>query len=177
MTYKEYLLMKKKYMGTQSNNDNNIQNNTMYNIYPKIEEEKKQPVINKDEGKNKIRSKSKHDRIRNYYWGEENQDSKVPEETKEYKSTYETNYDENGNEVLNENLFRNRQTEFKAMRKTYTGKFLPKRDNQKNDIKADTMYNFNINNNKRLDFNSKGHRSYYGGFRKNNSKNNFNKKK
>ena len=181
MTYKEYVLMRKKYMGTEASNENSFHNNTMINIYPKNEEEKKQTYINKDkEKKNKIRSKSKKDIVKNYYWDVENQDSKVPEESKEYKNTYETNYDENGNEVLNENLFRNRQVEYKTMRKTYTGKFLPNKGKQVKDIKGETMYNFNNNinnNNNGLDFKSKGHRSYYGGFRKSNSKNNFKRKK
>ena len=34
MTYKEYISLRKKYMGTEINDDK-AQNNTMYNIYPK----------------------------------------------------------------------------------------------------------------------------------------------
>ena len=168
MTYKEYISLRKKYMGTEPNNDSNIQNNTMYNIYPKDEEEKKQPVYIKNEEKNnKFRSKSKHDKIKNYYLGGDTKEYKIIEETKGYKNPYETNLDENGNEVLNENLFKNNQIEYKTMRKTYTGKFLP---NRKKDIKRETMFNFNAkyNRNVGLDFNNRAHKSYYGGFRKNN---------
>lgn len=166
MTYKEYISLRKKYMGTEPNNDSNIQNNTMYNIYPKDEEEKKPPVYIKNEEKNnKFRSKSKHDKIKNYYLGGDTKEYKINEETKGYKNPYETNLDENGNEVLNENLFKNNQIEYKTMRKTYTGKFLP---NRKKDIKRETMFNFNAkyNRNVGLDFNNRAHKSYYGGFRK-----------
>ena len=38
MTYKEYLLLRKKYMGTEPNN--NIQNNTLYNVYQKMKKKK-----------------------------------------------------------------------------------------------------------------------------------------
>ena len=188
MTYKEYLLLRKKYMDTDINNESSIHNNTMFNIYPKNEEEKRQPVPvvkrveekEKENINNKIRSKSKVEKLRNFYWGEkENKfDSKNNEEAKGCKTLYNTNFDENGNEVLNENLFKNRQVEYKTMRKTYTGKFLPNRGKVRNDIKRETMYNFNSNYNKNngLEFNNKAHKSYYGGFRKNNDKNMFNKK-
>ena len=174
MTYKEYISLRKKYMGTEINDDK-AQNNTMYNIYPKKEEEKIQPIRMRNEEKlNKFRSKSKGDKIKNYYWGgRDDQDSKAMEETKGYKTLYETNFDENGKEVLNENLFKNRQIEYKAMRKTFTGKFLPNKGNPKKDIKGDTLYNFNnkFNSNNGLDFNKKAYKSYYGNFRKNNDKN------
>ena len=68
MTYKEYILLRKKYM--EEDNKSKIHNNTMYNVYPKNEdeEEEKQPKTVKNEDKyNKIRSKSKNDKIRNYY--------------------------------------------------------------------------------------------------------------
>ena len=174
MTYKEYISLRKKYMGIEINEDK-AQNNTMYNIYPKKEEEKIQPIPMRNEEKlNKFRSKSKGDKIKNYYWsGRDDQDSKAMEETKGYKTLYETNFDENGKEVLNENLFKNRQIEYKAMRKTFTGKFLPNKGNRKKDIKGDTLYNFNnkFNSNNGLDFNKKAYKSYYGNFRKNNEKN------
>ena len=178
MTYKEYISLRKKYMGTESNNDSTLQNNTMYNIYPKNEEEKKQPIPIKNEETNKFRSKSKHDKIRNYYLGGDTKEYKIIEETKGNKTPYEMNFDENGNEVLNENLFRNKQIEYKTMRKTYTGKFLPNRGNKKNDIKRETMFNFNskYNSNNGLDMNNRGHKSYYGGFR-NNDRNLLNGKK
>ncbi len=169
MTYKEYISLRKKYMGTEIN-DNNIQNNTMHNIYPKKEEEKKQSLPMRNEEKiNKYRSKSKGDKIKNFFWGgRDEQDSKNMEETKGYKTLYETNFDENGKEVLNENLFKNRQIEYKTMRKTFTGKFLP---NKKKDIKGETLYNFNNKfNSNGLDFNKRGYKSYYGNFRKNNDK-------
>lgn len=179
MTYKEYLLLRKKYMGTEPNNDNSVQNNTMFNIYPKNEEEK-QPIKYKNEQKiNKIRSKSKNDIIRNNYWKErEKIESKNDEETKGYNAIYGTNLDENGNEVLNENLFKNRQSEYKTMRKTFTGKFLSNRGIQKNDIKRETMYNFNNKyNSNGLEIKNKAHKSYYGGFRKKNGRNLLNEKK
>jgi palmitoyltransferase len=69
MTYKEYISLRKKYMGTEINDDK-AQNNTMYNIYPKKEEEKIQPIPMRNEEKlNKFRSKSKGDKKKNYYWG------------------------------------------------------------------------------------------------------------
>ena len=170
MTYKEYISLRKKYMGTEIN-DNNIQNNTMHNIYPKKQEEKKQSLPMRNEEKiNKYRSKSKGDKIKNFFWGgRDEKDSKNMEETKGYKTLYETNFDENGKEVLNENLFKNRQIEYKTMRKTFTGKFLP---NKKKVIKGETLYNFNnkFNSNNGLDFNKRGYKSYYGNFRKNNDK-------
>jgi hypothetical protein len=172
MTYKEFLSLRKKYMGTEKEIDVSIHNNTMYNVYPKKEEEKKQPIKIKEEEKiSHYRSKSKHDKVRNYYLGD-NQDSKVPEEAKDYNTIYNMNYDENGNEVLNENLFKNRGIEYKTMRKTYTGKFLPIRGTQNKDVKGETMFNFNskFNSNNGLNFNSNGHRSYYGNFRKNTKK-------
>ena len=172
MTYKEFLSLRKKYMGTEKEIDVSIHNNTMYNVYPKKEEEKKQPIKTKEEEKiSHYRSKSKHDKVRNYYLGN-NQDSKVPEEAKDYNTIYNMNYDENGNEVLNENLFKNRGIEYKTMRKTYTGKFLPIRGTQNKDVKGETMFNFNskFNSNNGLNFNSNGHRSYYGNFRKNTKK-------
>ena len=171
MTYKEYILLKKKYMGEEVNRK--TQNNTMYNIYPKNEEEeeeKQTKAIKNEEKYNKIRSKSKNDKIRNYYLSNrDNQESKTAEESKVFKALYETNLDENGKEVLNENLFRNRQIENKTMRKTFTGKFLPNRGNQNKDIKRETFYNFDnkYNNNNGLGFNNnKAYKSYYGGFRK-----------
>ena len=173
MTYKEYILLRKKYMGDEIKNK--AQNNTMYNVYPKNEEEEKQPKTIKNEDKlNKVRSKSKSDKIRNYYLStRDNQETKV-EEFKGFKALYETNLDENGKEVLNENLFRNRQIENKTMRKTFTGKFLPNRGNSKKDAKRETFYNFDnkYNINKGLDSNNnKAYKSYYGGFRKKNEKN------
>lgn len=182
MTYKEYLLLRKKYMETEVNTDSSFQNNTMFNIYPKDEEEKRPPIRKEEENENinKIRSKSKTDKVRNFYWGEkENKlDPKENEEAKGYKTLYNTHYDEKGNEVLNENLFKNKQVEYKTMRKTYTGKFLPHRGHSKNDIKRETMFNFNNNFNKNngLEFNNKAHKSYYGGFRRNNNKNMIDKK-
>ena len=174
MTYKEYISLRKKYMGTEIN-DNNAENNTMYNIYPKKEKEKIQSIPMRNEEKiNKYRSKSKGDKIKNYYCGGgDNKDSKVMEEAKGYKTLYETNLDENGKEVLNENLFKNRQIEYKVMRKTFTGKFLPNKGNPNKDIKNETLYNFNskFNNNNGLEFNKKAHKSYYGNFRKNHDKN------
>lgn len=179
MSYKEYILLRKKYMGTESEIDKSFQNNTMYNVYPKNEEEKQPIIIKEEEDKiNKIRSKSKNEKVRRYYLGN-NQDSKTPEEEKEIKTLYNTNFDENGIEVLNENLFRHKGTEYKTMRKTYTGRFLPNRGNQKKDIKGETMYNFNskYNSNNGLNFNNNAHRSYYGNFRKNKDINMLNKKK
>ena len=172
MTYKEYLSLRKKYMGTEDEKDVSIHNNTMYNVYPKKEEEKKQPIKIKDEEKiNHYRSKSKHEKVRNYFLGD-NQDSKVPEEANDHNTIYKVNYDENGKEVLNENLFKNRGIENKAMRKTFTGKFLSNRGTQSRDVKGETMFNFNskFNSNNGLNFNSTAHRSYYGNFRKNNNK-------
>ena len=173
MTYKEYLLLRKKYMGTEPNN--NIQNNTLYNVYPKNEEEKKQSITMKNEEKSsKYRSKSKGVKIKNYFWGgKDNQEAKVDEEVKGFKSLYETNFDENGKEVLNENLFKNRQIEYKTMRKTFTGKFMTNRNTRK-DIKGETLSNFNSksNNKNGLDFNNnrnRAYKSYYGGFRKKNN--------
>ena len=170
MTYKEYILLRKKYMGEDKNSM--LQNNTMYNVYPKNEEEEeKQPRTIKNEDKyNKLRSKSKNDKIRNYYLSSrDNQESHTTEESKGFKPLYETTLDENGKEVLNENLFRNRQVENKTMRKTFTGKFLPNRGNQKKDVKRETFYNFdnkyNINNGLGSN-NNKAYKSYYGGFRK-----------
>ena len=172
MTYKEYILLRKKYMGTEPNDNKDIKNNTMYNVYPKNEEEKKQPIKVKNEEKNnKYRSKSKGDKIKNYFWdGKDKQETKV-EEVKGYKTLYETNLDENGKEVLNENLFKNRQIEYKAMRKTFTGKFMTNR-NQRKDIKGETLSNFNNKfTNNGLDFNNKNkaYKSYYGGYRKKNN--------
>ena len=172
MTYKEYLSLRKKIMGTENETDVSIHNNTMYNVYPKNEEEKKMPINIKDEEKvNHYRSKSKHDKVRNYNFGD-NQDSKVPEETTNHNTIYNINYDENGNEVLNENLFKNRGIEYKTMRKTYTGKFLTNRGNQNKDMKGETMFNFNskFNSNNGLNFNNNAYRSYYGNFRKNSKK-------
>lgn len=177
MTYKEYISLRKKYMGSDAiNDDKSIHNYTMYNVYPKNEEEKRLTIVEKNI--NKFRSKSKHDKIKNFYLGNDTKEYLINEETKGYKTPYEMNYDENGNEVLNENIFKNKQIEYKTMRKTFTGKFLPNRGAQKNDIKRETMYNFNnkFNRNNGLDFNNRGHKSYYGGFRKNNDKNLFNKK-
>ena len=58
------------------------------------------------------------------------------------------------------------------MRKTFTGKFLSNRGTQNRDVKRETMFNFNskFNSNNGLNFNSNGHRSYYGNFRKNTKK-------
>ena len=172
MTYKEFLSLRKKYMGTENETDVSIHNNAIYNVYPKYEEEKKQPIKNKEEEKTSLyRSKSKHDKVRNYYL-RDNQDSKVTEETKDHKTIYYVNYDENGNEVLNENLFKYRGIEYRTMRKTYTGKFLPNRGTKNRDVKGETIFNFNskFNRNIGLNFNSNGHRSYYGNFRKNSKK-------
>ena len=172
MTYKEFISLRKKYMGTEAETDVSIHNNEIYNVYPKNEEEKKQPVKIKDEEKiSHYRSKSKHDKVRNYYLGD-NQDSKVPEEPNDHNTIYNINYDENGKEVLNENLFKNRGIEYKTMRKTYTGKFLPIRGTQNKDVKGETMFNFNskFNSNNGLNFNNNAYRSYYGNFRKNSKK-------
>ena len=110
-------------MGAESETEVIIHNNTMYNVFPKNEEEKKQPIKIKDEEKiNHFRSKSKHNKVRNYFLGD-NQDFKVLEETNDHNTIYNINYDENGQEVLNENLFKNRGIEYKTMRKTYTGEF------------------------------------------------------
>ena len=166
MTYKEYISLRKKYMG--DNNTSEIHNNTVN--YRENEEEKKNYMF--EERINKIRSKSKNEKIRSKTKNEE--DSKV----KEMSNKYDTNLDENGNEVLNENLFKNRQIEYKKMRKTFTGKFLSnkvisnnnnaKNHNIKRDKKVETAYNFNNRANKAigLDFNKQACKSYYGGFRK-----------
>ena len=164
MTYKEYISLRKKYMGTEIN-DNNIQNNTMHNIYPKKQEEKKQSLPMRNEEKiNKYRSKSKGDKIKNFFWGgRDEKDSKNMEETKGYKTLYETNFDENGKEVLNENLFKYRKNEYKPMRKTFTGNFFQKKGSQQKDKKGEILFNYNNNINDKK--NNNAYKSYYGGFK------------
>ena len=168
MSYKEYILLKKKYMETETYN-NNTNNTCSKNISMNINQEERKIDIknNPKEDKTKIRSKSKSEKIRKYNF-DDNTDNN--NELKETKKLLNTNLDEHGNEVLNENLFKNRQNEYKPMRKTFTGKFFPKKGSQQKDIKRETFYNFNnkFNSNNGLNFNNHAYKSYYGGFKNNN---------
>jgi hypothetical protein len=160
MSYKEYILLRKKYMEKEDNND-------QINSVQIIEEDKRQKIIKKKENKKEIRSKSKSDKIKNYeykkfnYEKSDNEFINVKNEMKETKKLFETNLDEFGNEVLNENLFKYRKTEYKPMRKTFTGNFFQRKGSQQKDKNRETFYNFN-NNTK---INNNAYKSYYGGFK------------
>lgn len=159
MSVREYEILRKKYMGDEP--VSKINDNSMFNIYPKVEEEKGNTVkIITDYGKKNVNSNKTLTVNNNYNWNK-------LEEIKGVNSDY--NLDENGNEVLNENLFRNTtMKDFKSMRSTYSNKFIAKKSSKSKDKKGATMYNFhkkssnNINN-----INSAAGRSYYGGFKKN----------
>ena len=118
MSYKEYILMKNQYMHQYTHTEQNIRkkNNILNNHSEKKE------LDSKKEDKNKIRSKSRYDKIRNYNF--KDNITNVKKEEKKNK-----NYDENGVEVLNENLFKNRK-EYRSFRKTFTGKFFRPKVNQ-----------------------------------------------
>jgi hypothetical protein len=174
MSYKEYLLLRKKYM-EEGNNNNTEKNKTM--ITESKEEEKN--IINKikKEEKIKIRSKSKADKVRKCNYKENNtsidnfEPKEYEEKTTETKILYKTNLDENGKEVLNENLFKYRKKEFsnKQMRKTFTGNFYQRRGSQPKDKKGETFYNYsNKFSNNKTNFNNNAFKSYYGGFKGNN---------
>ena len=165
MSYKEYILLRKKYMEIE---DNNAQINSVQII----EEDKRQKIIKKNENKKEIRSKSKSDKIKNFeykkfnYEKSDNEFINVKNEMKETKKLFETNLDEFGNEVLNENLFKYRKTEYKPMRKTFTGNFFQRKGSQQKDKKGETFYNPKNNfNNKNSNI---AYKSYYGGFKNNN---------
>ena len=164
MSYKEYILLKKKYMETEPYNNTDNKN---ISININQEEQKIDIKHNIKEDKAKIRSKSKGEKIRKYNF-QDNTDNN--NELKETKKLLNTNLDERGNEVLNENLFKYRQNEYKPMRKTFTGKFFQKKSSQQKDIKRETFYNFNnkFNSNNGLNFNNHAYKSYYGGFKNNN---------
>ena len=165
MSYKEYILLRKKYMEKEDNND-------QINSVQIIEEDKRQKIIKKKENKKEIRSKSKSDKIKNFeykkfnYEKSDNEFINVKNEMKETKKLFETNLDEFGNEVLNENLFKYRKTEYKPMRKTFTGNFFQRKGSQQKDKKGETFYNPKNNfNNKNSNI---AYKSYYGGFKNNN---------
>ena len=154
-------------MGTES--VPKVSDNSMYNIRPKLEEEKGYPMKNINETfnrKNSYKNSSLYNKkningdINNINWNQE-------EEIKGNRNGY--NLDENGKEVLNENLFRNTtMKEFKAMRNTYSNKFIPNRGgSKKKDSKAGTMYNFHkANHSNNNIFLSNAGKSYYNGFKK-----------
>ena len=155
MSYKEYILLRKKYMETE--------------IKYKNEKDKEQINNKKNDDKKYKRSKSKSDKIRNYNLNSEKNEKELmnyKKETKEIKNLYETNLDEHGNEVLNENLFKFRKNEYKSMRKTFTGQFYQRKGSQQKDKKGETFYIFN-NNNRNKNINN-AYNSYYGGFKSNN---------
>lgn len=155
MSYKEYILLRKKYMETE--------------IMYKNEKDKEQINNKKNDDKKYKRSKSKSDKVRNYNFNSEKNEKELinyKKETKEIKNLYETNLDEHGNEVLNENLFKFRKNEYKSMRKTFTGQFYQRKGSQQKDKKGETFYNFN-NNNRNKNINN-AYNSYYGGFKSNN---------
>ena len=164
MSYKEYMLLRKKYMEIEDNNNNGqISISSVH-----INEEDKRPKVNKQkEDKKEIRSKSKIDKIKKYnhntfnYENSANEITNLKKEIKETKKLFETNLDEFGNEVLNENLFKYRKTEYKPMRKTFTGNFFQRKGSQQKDKNRETFYNFN-NNTKN---NNNAYKSYYGGFK------------
>ena len=165
MSYKEYILLRKKYMEKEDNNE-------QINSVQIIEEDKRQKIIKKKENKKEIRSKSKSDKIKNYeykkfnYEKSDNEFINVKNEMKETKKLFETNLDEFGNEVLNENLFKYRKTEYRPMRKTFTGNFFQRKGSQQKDKKGETFYNPKNNfNNKNSNI---AYKSYYGGFKNNN---------
>ena len=166
MSYKEYILLRKKYMEIEDNNNNGqISISSVH-----INEEDKRPKVNKQkEDKKEIRSKSKIDKIKKYnhntfnYENSANEITNLKKEIKETKKLFETNLDEFGNEVLNENLFKYRKTEYKPMRKTFTGNFFQRKGSQQKDKKGETFYNPKNNfNNKN---NNVAYKSYYGGFK------------
>ena len=156
MSYKEYILLRKKYMETENNNG---YYSTL--IVSQIKEDKKSIESIKKEEKKNIRSKSKGDKIKNY---NDNILTNHKKELKETKKLYDINFDENGNEVINENLFKYRKNEYKPMRKTFTGNFYQRKGSQQKDKKLETFYNFN---NK---FNNNAYKSYYDGFKKDKKK-------
>lgn len=166
ITVKEYEILRKKYMGTES--VPKVTDNSMYNIRPKLEEEKGYPMkfineINNKKNSNKNNNKNAI--------GVPNSINRVPDEEIKGNNNNGYNLDENGKEVLNENLFRNTTNkEFKAMRNTYSNKFIPVRGgSKKKDSKAGTMYNFhkpNQSNSNNNIFFSKAGKSYYNGFKK-----------
>ena len=170
MSYKEYILLKKKYMETEVYNNNNSKN-----ISVNINQEERKINIknNPKDDKIKIRSKSKSEKVRKYNFQDDTDNytelNNYEEKVKERKKLLNTNLDERGNEVLNENLFKYRKNEYKSMRKTFTGKFFQKKGSQQKDIKRETFYNFNnkFNNNNGLNFNNHAYKSYYGGFKNN----------
>ena len=161
MSYKEYILLRKKYMEIEDNNE-------QINSVQIIEEDKRQKKNKKKEDKKEIRSKSKSDKIKNYEYNKFNYEKtgnefiNVKKEIKETQKLFETNLDEFGNEVLNENLFKYRKTEYKPMRKTFTGNFFQRKGSQQKDKNRETFYNFNNNNTKN---NNNAYKSYYGGFK------------
>ena len=167
MSYKEYMLLRKKYMEIEDNNNNGQINISSVHI----NEEDKRPKVNKQkEDKKEIRSKSKIDKIKKYNHNTFNYENSANEITnlkkKETKKLFETNLDEFGNEVLNENLFKYRKTEYKPMRKTFTGNFFQRKGSQQKDKKGETFYNPKNNfNNKNSNI---AYKSYYGGFKNNN---------
>lgn len=163
MSYKEYILLRKKYM--EKDYDNNKKNNTI-KVYQT--EESKNPIKNKEkDDKKNIRSKSKGDKVRNYnnnFKLEKNRDEIIDykKEKKETKKLYDTNLDENGNKVLNENLFKGRKNEYKPMRKTFTGKFFQRKGSEQKDRRLEVF----SNNNNNFNTNDKNaYKSYYGGFK------------
>ena len=119
MSYKEYILMKKKYMHEDQKNNAN-------ETFDNASKEKEQEI--KKEEKMKIRSKSRGEKIRNFNFKDDL--GNIDKEIKKNK-----NLNENGIEVLNENLFKNRK-EFKPLRKTFTGRFFKTKDKFNNNNKG-----------------------------------------
>jgi len=141
MSYKEYVMLRKKYM--EPNVNDTSKENTMYNVYPKKEENVKNNNINDINNKRSKSIKYK-----------ENNNTEISSKT----MLYNTNKDENGKDVLNENLFKNRQ-----MRKTFTGKFYQRKGSQYKEKKGEAIYNNNY-----YKFNTNiAYKSYYNGFMKN----------
>ena len=166
MCYKEYLLLRKKYMETDYSY-NTYHNNTV-STFQNIEEQKRKNKNKKDDDKKNLRNKSKTNIARTFKLNEFNSDNSENElnkimKEKEKKLLYKTNLDENGKEVLNENLFKYKKTEYRPMRKTFTGKFFQKKGSQQNDKKGEVLFNFN---NDFIDKkNNNAYKSYYGGFK------------
>ena len=167
MSYKEYILLRKKYMETDYNNSK-VHNNTV-NTFKNVDEQKEKVKNKNEDDKKNLRSKSKTNTARNFKFKEfnsenhENELIKIEKEIEKEKKLYKTNLDENGKEVLNENLFKYRKNEYKPMRKTFTGNFFQKKGSQQKDKKGEILFNYNNNINDKK--NNNAYKSYYGGFK------------